>query len=111
LYTSLVEEFILPLKKDLHIRNDVIVTRKMCATEVFFSAVGTNRSRRVLDLGNVVDEIILYSHIQPQQTLQQRRCRQARYHAAEELNVTTFLVACFSMLSVIYVVHQHNMRL
>ena len=26
LYTSLVEEFILPLKKDLHRRNDIIVT-------------------------------------------------------------------------------------
>ena len=110
LYAILVEEFILPLKKDLHKRNDVIVTRKMCATEVFFSAVGTNRSRRVLDLENMVDEVIIHSHIQPQQ-MQQRRCGQARYHAAEELNVTTFLDAFFSLLRVIYVVHQHNIRL
>ena len=36
LYTSLVEEFILPMNKDLHIHNDVIVTWKMCATQVFF---------------------------------------------------------------------------
>jgi len=96
LYTSLVEEFILPLKKDLHRRNDVIVIRKMCATEVFFSAVGTNRSRRVLDLANVVDEVIIRSHIQPQQTSQQQRCRQAHYHVAEELHVAAFLDAFFN---------------
>jgi len=94
---SLVEEFILPLKKDFHRRNDVIVTRKMCANEVFFSAVGTNRSRRVLDLVNVVDEVIIRSHIQPQQTSQQRRCGQARYHAAEELNIASTLdFQCFA---------------
>jgi len=95
LYTSTVDEFILPLKKDLHRRNNVIVTQKMCATEAFFSAVGTNRSQRVLDLANMVDEVIIRSHIQPQQTSQQRRCGQARYHAAEELNVAAFLDACF----------------
>jgi len=36
LYTSLIEEFILPLKKDLHRRNDVIVIRQICATEAYF---------------------------------------------------------------------------
>jgi len=76
-----------------------------------FSAVGTNRSRRMLDLANVVDEVLIFSRIQPQQTSQQQRCGQACYHAAEELHVVAFLDACFSMLHVIYVVQQHNMHL
>jgi len=29
------------------------------------SAVGTNRSRRVLDLANILDEVIIHSYIQP----------------------------------------------
>jgi len=82
----------------------------MCATEVFFSALGTNRSQGVLDLANMLDEVLISSHIQPQQTSQQQRCGQARYHAAEELHVAAFLDACFLMLHVIYVVQQHNVR-
>ena len=110
-YTSLEDEFILPVKKDLQRRNDVTVIRKMCATEVF-SAVGTNRSQRVLDLANMMDEVIIRSHIQLQQMLQQRRCEQVHYHAAEELHVAAFLDACFSVLHVIsYVVHRHSMCL
>jgi len=54
-------------------------------------------------MANMVDEVIIRSHIQPQQSSQQRRCGQARYHAAEELHVTAFLDACFSVLHVIYV--------
>jgi len=52
-------------------------------------------------LANVVDEVIIRNRIQPQQTSQQWRCGQARYHAAEELNVAAFLDACFSVLHVI----------
>ena len=36
LYSSLVEEFILPLKKVIHRLNDATVTRKLCAMQVFF---------------------------------------------------------------------------
>jgi len=72
--------------------------------------MGTNSSRRVLDLANMVDEVIIRSHIQLQQMLQQRRREQARYYAAE-LNVAAFLDACFSVIHVIYIVHRHNMRL
>jgi len=85
----------------------------MCATQVFFQQwEQIELSRRVLDLANMANEVIIRSHIQPQQTSQQLRCGQARYHAAEEFNVAAFLDACFSMLYVIYVgLHRHNMRL
>ena len=108
LYNSLVEEFILPLKKDRHRRNDVIVTWKNVCHSSVLSAVGTNRSRRVLDLASMLDEVISRSHIQPQQTSQQRRCGQAHYHAAEELYVAAFLDTCFWVLHVVHVVHWHN---
>jgi len=101
LYTSLVEEFILPLKKDFHIRNDVIVIRKMCATEVFF------QQWEQTEVGGCYAWRIWWM----QQTSQQQRCGQARYHATEELHLAAFFDACFSMLHVIYVVQQHNMRL
>jgi len=62
-------------------------------------------------VANIVDEVKISSHIQPQQLSQQQRCGQACYHAAEELNVASLLDGCFSVLHVIYVVHWHNMRL
>jgi len=43
----------------------------------------------------MVDEVIIRSHIQPQQTSQQRRCGQVRYHAAEGIHVAAFLGDCF----------------
>jgi len=66
----------------------------------------------MLDLANMMDEIIIRSHIQPQQTSQFATAEvwQARYYAAEELSLVAFLVACFSVLHIIYVVHLHNMH-
>jgi len=49
------------------------------------SSVGTSRSQRVLGLANVVDGVMIRSHIQSQQTLHRQRCGQCIISFAAEL--------------------------
>ena len=74
LYSSLVEEFTLLLKKVLHRCIDVTVSWKLCHASVFFSNGDNWKSKRVLVLANTVGGVIIPSHIQPQQTSQHQRC-------------------------------------
>jgi len=63
--------------------------------------------RRVLRVANMVDEVMIRSHVQPQQTSQQQRCgghgalscsgRTPRVHVAP------FLDACFSTLHILFI--------
>jgi len=64
LYTGLEEEFIFPLRKSFTDSMMSFVTWKLCATHIL-SATGRNRSQMVLVLGNIVDGVIILSHIQP----------------------------------------------
>jgi len=74
----------------------------MCATKVFFQQW---EQIEVLDLANIVDGVIIRSR---SRCVNSGGVGEARYLAAEELDVAAFLDACFSVLHVIYVVLWHN---